>query len=80
SIDTVSDRDFAIELLSIEAIAGMHLSRLAEEIVICSTPQFGFVRLSDACSTGSSIMPQKKNPDAAELVRAKTGRINGSLV
>ena len=58
----------------------MHLSRLAEEIVIWSTPQFGFVRLSDAFSTGSSIMPQKKNPDAAELVRAKTGRINGSLI
>ncbi len=80
SIDTVSDRDFAIEFLAIAAIAAMHLSRLAEEIVIWSTPQFGFVRLSDAFSTGSSIMPQKKNPDAAELVRAKTGRINGSLV
>ncbi len=80
SIDTVSDRDFAIEFLSIAAICGMHLSRLAEEIVIWSTPQFGFVRLSDAFSTGSSIMPQKKNPDAAELVRAKTGRINGSLM
>ena len=58
----------------------MHLSRLAEEIVIWSTPQFGFVRLSDAFTTGSSIMPQKHNPDAAELVRAKTGRIIGSLV
>ena len=80
SIDTVSDRDFALEFLSIAAICAMHLSRLAEEIVIWSTPQFGFVRLSDAFSTGSSIMPQKKNPDAAELVRAKTGRINGSLV
>ncbi|MBW9114501.1 argininosuccinate lyase [Rhizobium cauense] len=80
SIDTVSDRDFAIEFLAIAAITGMHLSRLAEEIVIWSTPQFGFVRLSDAFSTGSSIMPQKKNPDAAELVRAKTGRINGSLI
>ncbi|NKF34478.1 argininosuccinate lyase, partial [Pseudomonas sp. BGM005] len=76
----VSDRDFAIEFLAIAAITGMHLSRLAEEIVIWSTPQFGFVRLSDAFSTGSSIMPQKKNPDAAELVRAKTGRINGSLI
>ncbi|HLP66255.1 MAG TPA: argininosuccinate lyase, partial [Rhizobium sp.] len=62
------------------SITATHLSRLAEEIVIWSTPQFGFVRLSDAFSTGSSIMPQKKNPDAAELVRAKTGRINGSLV
>jgi len=80
SIDTVSDRDFALEFLSLAAICAVHLSRLAEEIVIWSTPQFGFVRLSDAFSTGSSIMPQKKNPDAAELVRAKTGRINGSLV
>ncbi|HEX2146438.1 MAG TPA: argininosuccinate lyase, partial [Pseudorhizobium sp.] len=80
SIDTVSDRDFALEFLSLAAICAMHLSRLAEEIVIWSTPQFGFIRLSDAFSTGSSIMPQKKNPDAAELVRAKTGRINGSLV
>ncbi|CAD7022892.1 argininosuccinate lyase [Pseudorhizobium halotolerans] len=80
SIDTVSDRDFALEFLSVAAICAMHLSRLAEEIVIWSTPQFGFIRLSDAFSTGSSIMPQKKNPDAAELVRAKTGRINGSLV
>jgi len=80
SIDTVSDRDFALEFLGAAAICGTHLSRLAEEIVIWSTPQFGFVRLSDAFSTGSSIMPQKKNPDAAELVRAKTGRINGALV
>jgi len=80
SIDTVSDRDFALEFLSIASIAATHLSRLAEEIVIWSTPQFGFIRLSDAFSTGSSIMPQKKNPDAAELVRAKTGRINGALI
>ena len=80
SIDTVSDRDFALEFLSIAAICGTHLSRLAEEIVIWSTPQFGFIRLSDAFSTGSSIMPQKKNPDAAELVRAKTGRLNGALI
>ena len=80
SIDTVSDRDFALEFLSAASICGTHLSRLAEEIVIWSTPQFGFVRLSDAFSTGSSIMPQKKNPDAAELVRAKTGRINGALI
>ncbi|MCD1636621.1 argininosuccinate lyase [Martelella mediterranea] len=80
SIDTVSDRDFALEFLSIASICATHLSRLAEEIVIWSTPQFNFVRLSDSFSTGSSIMPQKKNPDAAELVRAKTGRINGSLV
>ena len=80
SIDSVSDRDFALEFLSMASICATHLSRLAEEIVIWSTPQFGFIRLSDAFSTGSSIMPQKKNPDAAELVRAKTGRINGSLI
>jgi len=80
SIDTVSDRDFALEFLSVASICATHLSRLAEEIVIWSTPQFGFVTLSDAFSTGSSIMPQKKNPDAAELVRAKTGRINGAFV
>ena len=80
SIDTVSDRDFALDFLAMAAICATHLSRLAEEIVIWSTPQFGFVTLSDAFSTGSSIMPQKKNPDAAELVRAKTGRINGSLI
>ena len=80
SIDTVSDRDFALEFLAVASIAATHLSRLAEEIVIWSTPQFNFIRLSDAFSTGSSIMPQKKNPDAAELVRAKTGRINGSLI
>ena len=80
SIDSVSDRDFALEFLSTAAICATHLSRLAEEIVIWSTPQFGFVRLSDSFSTGSSIIPQKKNPDAAELVRAKTGRINGDLL
>src|SRR5690606_24308112 len=80
SIDSVSDRDFALEYLSLAAICATHLSRLAEEIVIWSTPQFGFVRLSDQFSTGSSIMPQKKNPDAAELVRAKTGRVNGHLI
>ncbi|MGU3573932.1 argininosuccinate lyase [Brucellaceae bacterium C25G] len=80
SIDSVSDRDYALEFLSVAAICATHLSRLAEEIVIWSTSQFNFIRLSDAFSTGSSIMPQKKNPDAAELVRAKTGRITGSLV
>ena len=80
SLDAVSDRDFALEFLSALAIMAGHLSRLAEEIVIwCSAP-FGFVRLSDAWSTGSSIMPQKRNPDAAELVRAKTGRVTGGLV
>ncbi|EGF92528.1 argininosuccinate lyase [Asticcacaulis biprosthecium C19] len=80
SLDGVSARDFALESLSHAAICAGHLSRLAEEIVIWTTPMFGFVRLSDAFSTGSSIMPQKRNPDAAELVRAKTGRINGSLM
>ncbi|MDJ0613908.1 MAG: argininosuccinate lyase [Rhizobiaceae bacterium] len=80
SLDSVSDRDFALDLLSSASICAGHLSRLAEEIVIWSTPQFGFVTLSDKFSTGSSIMPQKKNPDAAELVRAKSGRINGSLI
>ncbi len=80
SLDTVSDRDFALEFLSAASICATHLSRLAEEIVIWSTPQFNFVRLSDRFSTGSSIMPQKKNPDAAELVRGKVGRINGALV
>jgi argininosuccinate lyase len=80
SLDAVSDRDFALEFLSAAAISAMHLSRLAEEIVVwCSAP-FRFVRLSDAFTTGSSIMPQKRNPDAAELVRAKTGRATGSLV
>ncbi|WP_297322599.1 argininosuccinate lyase [uncultured Bartonella sp.] len=80
SIDSVSDRDFALEFLSDSAICATHLSRLAEEIVIWSTAQFNFIHLPDSFSTGSSIMPQKKNPDAAELVRAKTGRITGSLI
>jgi len=75
SLDAVADRDFALETLAAAAIAAVHLSRLAEELVIWMTPQFGFVRLSDKFTTGSSIMPQKRNPDAAELVRAKTGRI-----
>ena len=80
SLDAVSDRDFALEFLSAAAISAMHLSRLAEEIVIwCSAP-YRFIRLSDAFTTGSSIMPQKRNPDAAELVRAKTGRVTGALV
>ena len=80
SLDTVSDRDFALEFLAASAICASHLSRLAEELVIWSTPQFAFVSLSDAFSTGSSIMPQKRNPDAAELIRAKTGRVNGALI
>ena len=80
SLDAVSARDFALEFLAALAILAGHLSRFAEEVVIwCSAP-FGFVRLSDAWSTGSSIMPQKRNPDAAELVRAKTGRVTGSLM
>ena len=79
SLDSVSDRDFALEALAAATICGVHLSRLAEEIVLWATPQFGFVRLSDAFTTGSSIMPQKRNPDAAELARAKVGRILGSL-
>lgn len=79
SLDSVSDRDFALEVLSCAAICAMHLSRLAEEIVLWVTPQFGFVALSDKFTTGSSIMPQKRNPDAAELVRGKTGRIYGAL-
>ena len=80
SLDSVADRDFALEALAAAAIAATHLSRFAEEIVLWTTPQFGFVRLSDAFSTGSSIMPQKRNPDAAELVRGKTGRVVGALV
>jgi len=79
SLDAVSARDFAVETVSACSICAMHLSRLAEEIVIWASAQFHFVRLSDAWSTGSSIMPQKRNPDAAELVRAKTGRIYGAL-
>ncbi len=79
SMDAVSARDFAVEALSACAICAMHLSRLGEELVIWASAPFGFVRLSDAWSTGSSIMPQKRNPDAAELVRAKTGRIFGAL-
>ena len=79
SLDSVAARDFALEALSAAAICSMHLSRLAEEIVLWVTPQFGFISLSDAFTTGSSIMPQKKNPDAAELVRAKIGRVMGAL-
>ncbi|GAK44451.1 argininosuccinate lyase [Tepidicaulis marinus] len=79
SLDSVSDRDFVLETLSAAAITAVHLSRLAEELVIWVTPGFDFVRLPDSLTTGSSIMPQKKNPDAAELVRAKTGRVIGGL-
>ena len=80
SLDAVSDRDFAIEFLAAAALAGMHLSRFAEEIVLWCSDGFGLIALSDAFTSGSSIMPQKRNPDAAELVRAKTGRLNGSLI
>src|SRR5260370_5851009 len=79
SLDAVSDRDFVLETLSAAAIASVHLSRFAEEIVIWTSPLVGLVRLSDKYTTGSSIMPQKRNPDAAELVRAKTGRVIGAL-
>ena len=84
SLDAVSDRDFALEFLAAASIASVHLSRLAEEMVLWCSQQFGFIAFSDAFSTGSSIMPQKRNPDAAELVRAKAGRIiaglNGLLI
>jgi argininosuccinate lyase len=80
SLDAVASRDFALEFLSTLAICGTHLSRFAEEVVLWTNPYFGFVKLSDAYTTGSSIMPQKRNPDAAELVRAKVGRVSGALV
>jgi argininosuccinate lyase len=79
SIDAVSDRDFAAEFLFAAALLGVHLSRLGEEIILWATPEFGWVRLDDAWSTGSSIMPQKKNPDIAELARGKSGRLIGNL-
>jgi argininosuccinate lyase len=79
SLDAVSDRDFAIEYMSLAAILSVHLSRLAEEIVIWASASFGFVNLPDSFSTGSSMLPQKRNPDAAELVRAKSGRVIGNL-
>ncbi len=79
SIDAVSDRDFALEFLAASAITAVHLSRLAEELVLWSTPQFAFVRMAEEFSSGSSIMPQKRNPDAAELVRGKAGRMIGGL-
>ncbi|HSP96122.1 MAG TPA: argininosuccinate lyase [Candidatus Dormibacteraeota bacterium] len=80
SLDAVSDRDFVAELLAALAILGMHLSRFADEIVLWSSQQFGFIELPDAFATGSSMMPQKKNPDVGELVRGKTGRLYGNLV
>jgi argininosuccinate lyase len=80
SIDSVSDRDFAVEFLSCSSVCIMHLSRMAEELVLWSSEEFGFIEISDTFTTGSSIMPQKKNPDVAELIRGKTGRVFGSLV
>jgi argininosuccinate lyase len=80
SIDAVSDRDFAIEFCACAALAMTHLSRFCEEIIIWANPRFGFVEIADGFSTGSSIMPQKRNPDVAELIRGKTGRVNGHLV
>lgn len=80
SLDAVSDRDFVVEFLSAAALIGSHLSRLAEELILWSTPEFGFVSMADDVTTGSSLMPQKKNPDVAELIRGKTGRLTGSLV
>ena len=79
SLDGVSDRDFALEYLSVASICAIHLSRISEEIVIWSAVQFGYARVGDAFSTGSSIMPQKRNPDAAELVKGKSGRVIGDL-
>ena len=79
-MDAVSDRDFACEFLAAAAVIGMHLSRLSEDIVLWCTSEFRFLQLSDAFTTGSSLMPQKKNPDVAELTRGKTGRLLGNLV
>ena len=80
SMDAVSDRDFVIEFLSACAVLGMHLSRFSEDMIIWSTQEFSFIELPDAFCTGSSMMPQKKNPDILELVRGKTGRLYGNLV
>ncbi len=80
SLDAVSDRDFVVETLSACALVMTHLSRVCEELIIWSTPEFGFVRMDDSVTTGSSIMPQKKNPDVAELIRGRVGRVNGALV
>lgn len=80
SLDSVSDRDYVIEFLTAASLIMMHLSRFSEELIIWSTPEFGYVRLDDSVTTGSSIMPQKKNPDVAELIRGKTGRVYGALM
>ena len=79
ALDTTGDRDFALEALAAASISAMHLSRFAEEIVIWVTPQFGFIKLTDRFTTGSSIMPQKKNPDSCELLRGKSARLQGNL-
>ena len=79
SLDGVSDRDFAIEFLCAASLIMVHLSRLAEEVILWASQEFNFVSLTDSCATGSSIMPQKKNPDVPELVRGKTGRVLGHL-
>ena len=80
SLDAVGDRDFVAEFLFGLAMIGMHLSRLSEELILWSTAEFGFITFSDAFSTGSSLMPQKKNPDMAELTRGKAGRLYGNLI
>lgn len=80
SLDAVGDRDFVVEFLSAAALIGSHLSKLAEELILWSTPEYSFVQLSDEVTTGSSLMPQKKNPDVAELIRGKTGRLTGALM
>jgi len=80
SMDAVSDRDFAVEFCSVAALLGVHLSRLAEDLVLWSGSEFNFIRIADAYTTGSSLMPQKKNPDVAELIRGKSGRMIGNLV
>jgi argininosuccinate lyase len=80
SLDAVSDRDYVIEFLAAAAVLGMHFSRLATDLTLWATAEFGFVELADAFATGSSIMPQKKNPDVAELIRGKSGRLTGNLV
>lgn len=80
SLDAVSDRDYILEFLSFASILMMHLSRISEEIILWSSAEFSFIELDDSHCTGSSIMPQKKNPDVAELVRGKTGRVFGHLM
>src|SRR5208337_4649288 len=80
SMDAVSDRDFILDFLHFAAVCGVRLSRFSEELVLWSTSEFGFVRLSDSVTTGSSIMPQKRNPDIAELIRGKSGRLAGNLM